>query len=122
MIVEPDPLFRRAMAVALDEAGFRTVTAADGADAVNCLKGDVHACAVVLTLAAPDLDVVNPAMDGRRFRAWLDTNLPGAPVIVLAVGPALDSAGRLLRAAVSIEKPVAAAVVAAAVRRVVGLS
>jgi two-component system OmpR family response regulator len=70
LIVDDDPQIRNMLAVALDRAGFRTLTASDGAGALRSARRD-----------APDLmvlDVGLPEMDGfevcRRLRA--DSSLP----------------------------------------------
>ncbi|MGD9734791.1 MAG: response regulator [Solirubrobacterales bacterium] len=79
LVVDDEPLIRRALTASLDAAGYAVTTAPDGASALSAAALR-QPDAVVLDLRLPDMDGVEVC---RRLRAWSDV-----PVIVLS---ALDA-------------------------------
>ena len=79
LVVDDEPLIRRALTASLSAAGYDVTTAADGAGALSAAALR-QPDAVVLDLRLPDMDGVEVC---RRLRAWSDV-----PVIVLS---ALDA-------------------------------
>jgi len=89
LVVEDDFELRRVICTALEEAGFRTVAAADGSEALRSLRS-----------RKPDMiltDLQMPKVDGFSFRETLarDPALAVIPVIVMTglLGDALAQAG-----------------------------
>jgi CheY-like chemotaxis protein len=79
LIVEDDPLIRETLGEILAEEGYRTLSARDGAEALDCLRA----------AALPDLiilDLMMPVMNGWEFRAeqLRDPVLARIPVIVVS--------------------------------------
>ncbi len=79
LVVEDEPLIRRALSASLGAAGYEVVTAADGASALQAAALRQPA-AVVLDLRLPDMEGVEVC---RRLRGWSQV-----PVIVVS---AVDS-------------------------------
>jgi two-component system KDP operon response regulator KdpE len=79
LVVDDEPLIRRALTATLDAAGYDVTTAADGAGALTAAALR-QPDAVVLDLRLPDMDGVEVC---RRLREWTDV-----PVIILS---ALDA-------------------------------
>jgi CheY-like chemotaxis protein len=100
LVVEDDFSLRQALCAALEEAGFRTVGAADGFDALNRLRGGPK----------PDMiltDLGMPKMDGWAFAEELakDPALGAIPVLVLS-GQAVNALSRAtLKAVELVMKP-----------------
>jgi CheY-like chemotaxis protein len=61
LLVEDDPNVREAMEAVLRMDGYEVVSAEDGADAMERLKGGLHPCLILL-------DMLMPRMDGVQFR------------------------------------------------------
>ncbi|MEZ0227018.1 MAG: response regulator [Planctomycetota bacterium] len=79
-MVDDDVEFRRDACEALESAGYRTIAASNGRDAVQVLTlGRIRPSAVVL-------DVNMPEMDGVEFARWLNgqSSLRSIPVIVVS--------------------------------------
>ena len=82
LVVDDDPDIREALAAALEDHGFRVVTAADGGEALGVLE-DRGPMPIVL-------DLMMPRMDGWTFLERLRANgaLAGSPVVIVsAVAP-----------------------------------
>jgi len=79
LVVDDEPLIRRALTATLEAAGYAVIPAADGASALDAAALR-QPDAVVLDLRLPDMDGVEVC---RRLRGWSDV-----PVIVLS---ALDA-------------------------------
>ena len=76
LVVEDDPVERKMLCIALEGAGFRTITAADGADAIERAR-----------LAPPDLivsDIFMPTVDGFTLcrAARNDVRLASVPIVL----------------------------------------
>jgi CheY-like chemotaxis protein len=78
LVVEDDFELRRVLCTALEQAGFRTVAAADGAEALRRLRSGEKADMILTNLRMPN-------MDGFGFREELakDAGLAAIPVIVI---------------------------------------
>jgi two-component system KDP operon response regulator KdpE len=74
LVVDDEPAITRVLAAALAARGYRVVSAANGAQAIDAVA-NVGPAAVILDLGLPDLDGVDVC---RRIRAWSDV-----PIIVL---------------------------------------
>ena len=74
LVVDDEPAITRVLAAALAARGYRVVSAANGAQAIDAVA-TVGPAAVILDLGLPDLDGVDVC---RRIRAWSDV-----PIIVL---------------------------------------
>jgi two-component system KDP operon response regulator KdpE len=74
LVVDDEPAITRVLAAALAARGYRVVSAANGAQAIDAVA-NVSPAAVILDLGLPDLDGVDVC---RRIRAWSDV-----PIIVL---------------------------------------
>ncbi len=89
VVIEADAGLRGGFCRALADAGFDALGAADGSDAIRCLEESKAApLAIVTSLVEPELDLVSPAMNGRRLRAWLDRHprFANVPFVVPARG------------------------------------
>ena len=78
LIVEDDPDVREFMKVLLEGSGYRTLTAANGAEAFDRIAEEQPAAIL--------LDVHMPVMDGYQFRArqLRDPELAGIPVLCVS--------------------------------------
>jgi PAS domain S-box-containing protein len=100
LVVDDEPTVRETLAIALDDAGFAVLTAADGAEALSVLDGGESVDALVTDLAMPGIGGLALIRAARERR-------PGLPSVLmtgyagdgaqLAVGGALDGAFTLLR-------------------------
>lgn len=91
LVVDDDGGLRAALRGMLRRRGYRVVTAADGAEALDLAmdQGD--------TLAAVVSDVDMPRMDGEALRFALSTLLPDLPVLLMSGGAGRGAAPGLLR-------------------------
>ena len=80
MVVEDDVDIRQALIEILEDHGFGTLAARDGADALNILSHATELPCVIL------LDLMMPVMDGATFRQVQrqDPRLASIPVVVLS--------------------------------------
>jgi len=109
LLVEDDPLVRKAALRGLEKAGYTVVEAQDGSEAVGILaqrRGDIK---VVVT------DLVMPVMGGRELVQWMTRNHPEVPV-VLTSGYAEDTAGLSERVSTFLSKPYSPAELSKAIR------
>ncbi|MGC4119702.1 MAG: response regulator [Myxococcales bacterium] len=100
LVVDDDPDIRETMLFVLEDAGYEVVTAANGAEALECLRK--NAARLIL------LDLMMPVMDGWQFRAAQrnDPLIGEIPVVVLTgMGRAAREA-TALKATACLEKPV----------------
>jgi two-component system KDP operon response regulator KdpE len=74
LVVDDEPAITRVLAAALAARGYRVVSAASGAQAIDAVA-KVDPAAVILDLGLPDVDGVDVC---RRIRSWSDV-----PIIVL---------------------------------------
>jgi len=63
LIIDDDPDFRYLFKLGLDMAGYETLTAENGADAMSVIERE--------TLDIITVDLMMPVMDGLRFLRWL---------------------------------------------------
>lgn len=111
LVVEDDVDIRQALVEILEDQGFETLGARDGADALDILSRATDLPCVIL------LDLMMPIMDGRSFREeqLQKPELSGIPVIVISAH--LDHAVTSdLHAAAYLRKPVRLADVLQSVR------
>ncbi len=90
LLVDDDTNFRKVLAYALEEAGYRVRTAANGAEALAALAAALPA--VVLC------DVTMPVMDGMAFLVALKERGLDVPVIVITAFGSIESAVAAMRA------------------------
>jgi CheY-like chemotaxis protein len=112
LLVEDDPSTRDAMALALELQGYNVVTAADGQQALDHLRGDGRPCVILL-------DLMMPIVDGWAFRRQqqLDPSLASIPVVVVSADGSVPQKAAALGAADYLQKPVDVDQLVAAVRR-----
>jgi len=91
LVVDDDDAIREALCELLEDAGFATVGARHGLEALRVLTASPTAPTFIL------LDLMMPVMDGWAFRVEQrhDQHLAGIPVVVLTA--ALDPAGEAAR-------------------------
>lgn len=78
LLVEDQPLVRKAVRGALEEGGYAVVEAADGADGLTAARGDAFDLAVV--------DIWMPRVDGIEFLKEVRGVHPGLPVVIISGG------------------------------------
>jgi len=103
LVVDDDDI-RQVLAMVLDEAGFRVVTAANGREALERLRGDPRPDVILL-------DLMMPEMDGYQFRAeqQRDPALRAIPTLIVTAGtvtPRVEELGAeaILRKPVSLRR------------------
>jgi CheY-like chemotaxis protein len=99
LIVEDDPDSRNMLAALLGLHGYRTVTAANGLEALEMARRERPA--VIL------LDLMMPVMDGQTFRREQlgDATLATIPVVVLSAHAKTAELARELGASTHLMKP-----------------
>jgi CheY-like chemotaxis protein len=102
LVVDDDPDVIEAMELALEGAGYRIVTARNGAEALRLLRNEAAPRVIVL-------DLMMPVMNGWQFRAEQvrDERLAAIPVIVVSGAGAAAKKIPFPGAAAFLEKPVA---------------
>jgi len=91
LVIDDDDEIRQVLAMVLDEAGFRVVTAANGREALERLRGDPRPDVILL-------DLMMPEMDGYQFRAEQQRHpalraIPTLIVIAGTVTPRVEALG-----------------------------
>ncbi|WP_437680825.1 response regulator [Sorangium sp. So ce131] len=96
LIVDDDAAIRRTLGELLEEEGYAVASAANGREALDCLRDDP-------TFALVLLDLMMPVMDGFQFRAEQksDPALASLPVVVMTARGGMDRAGFDAEAVVS---------------------
>jgi CheY-like chemotaxis protein len=100
--VEDEADWREALAAILEDARYRVLCAANGAEALRLLEQHGGRCDVIL------LDLMMPVMNGWDFRSNQLGNplLADIPVLLMSAGAHLAAAHDDLRAAGYLNKPV----------------
>jgi CheY-like chemotaxis protein len=117
LVVDDEPDAREMLSIALRDAGFQTMSAANGAEALTILKETVTSkrtrCGLIL------LDLMMPVLNGWDFRRKQksDPALAGIPVVLMSAGAHIAAATGDLDAAGSVAKPVELSDLVAKVRR-----
>ena len=93
LVVDDDPAQRRLMQAMAERAGFQTLTASSGTEALDLLNGPKGAN-VSLVL----LDLIMPGTDGLAVLRQLRPTHPSLPVIVLTAQGGVDTAVAAMRA------------------------
>lgn len=101
LIVDDDPDIRDTLTQILEDEGYRIFAAANGQEALACLR----------QAAAPDLillDLMMPIMNGWQFRAEQrqDALLAGIPVVVISADGTVGDKARAIDAAGYLQKPI----------------
>ena len=101
LVVDDDRDIRDVLTDALEAEGYTVVTAADGQEALDWLRGGARPCIILL-------DLMMPKMDGIQFRTEVlnDVDLARIPVVVLSADPSAIVAAKSLNFAGSLRKPV----------------
>ena len=102
LLVDDDPLVRRALTLALERVGHQVVAAENGLDGARRAREGEVALAIV--------DIHMPEMDGLELLAQLRTSAPELPVIMMSGGDqtrdlALLKDAKLLGATAALAKP-----------------
>jgi CheY-like chemotaxis protein len=102
LVVDDDADIRMAIAQLLEDAGYHTLMASDGLEALEILRREPR-----LRPSLVLLDVMMPNMDGRQFREQqrLDAELQKIPVIVFSAHDEIASIARTLEADDYLAKP-----------------
>ena len=95
LVVDDDEGSRKALAEVLSDEGYQVATCADGADALEYLRGGARPGVILLDLMMPGIDGWDFRMAQKR-----DAALSAIPVV------AISAAGKLLDAEYSLRKPV----------------
>jgi two-component system, cell cycle sensor histidine kinase and response regulator CckA len=105
LLVEDDTMVRTFSSRVLAEAGYRVLTAADGAEALRLLDAAGGAVGILVT------DVVMPGMDGRTVAREVLARTPGLPVLYLSgyTQDAIVSHGVLEEGVQLLQKPFSSA-------------
>ncbi|HET9598274.1 MAG TPA: response regulator [Anaeromyxobacteraceae bacterium] len=113
LIAEDDTDIRSALASILRSEGYRVVSACDGREALDLLRGGLRPDVILL-------DLMMPVMTGAEFRTaqLADPALAHIPVVVLSADGRFREAGRLLGAAEAFAKPFDVAALLSTIERV----
>ena len=100
LVIDDDDDIRDVLAIVLDEAGFRVVAAANGREALECLREEPRPDLILL-------DLMMPEMDGYQFRAeqQRDPALRAIPTLIVTAGT-VTSRVEALGAEAILRKPV----------------
>jgi CheY-like chemotaxis protein len=101
MIVEDDRDIRETLAELLEDEGYEILTAGNGAEALDLLRGGAEPPSLIL------LDLMMPVMDGRSFRLEqrADPQLDRIPVVVLSAYHDAAAQAAELEVAAFLSKP-----------------
>jgi two-component system CheB/CheR fusion protein len=104
LVVDDDPEVRLSVAEVLEEAGYRTLTAGDGIEALELLRQKPQLCPSVILL-----DLEMPIMDARAFRQEQkhDPLLKDIAVIVFSAHEDVASIAEQLQVTGHLQKPLA---------------
>ncbi len=116
LVVEDDAATREAMVTILQREGYRVLQAEDGQEAFNRLREEGPFDLILL-------DILLPALDGRRFLEWRqrDPTFATTPVLIVSgVGTEIPGWAASLGACGFLAKPVEVADLLTEIRRCVG--
>ena len=101
LLVEDTQDVREALAALLESCRYRVVTASDGLDALDMLRGGLDPCLILL-------DLHMPVMDGFRFRAEQLKNerIANVPTVVFSGAYDVTQAARLMGVTDYLQKPI----------------
>jgi CheY-like chemotaxis protein len=88
LIVEDDASLRETLSMIIEEEGYRTALAANGREALNCLRDAPRPCLILL-------DLMMPVMTGWEFRAEQRRDPAWAEIPVVLMSAAANSAEKL---------------------------
>jgi CheY-like chemotaxis protein len=93
LVVEDCPIVNGAMRMVLEWEGYRVLSAANGQEALDLLRGGERPAVILL-------DVAMPVLDGRAFRQkqQADPTLADIPVVIVSgtqVASSMDAAGHV---------------------------
>jgi CheY-like chemotaxis protein len=113
LVVDDDPDIRDSLCEVLQDEGYRTLTAENGAAALDQLRSTGEPCVILL-------DLMMPVMDGVDFRSQQLRNpaLASIPVIVVSASGDGRTLAASLDAAAFIAKPIRVNQLVSAVERV----
>jgi CheY-like chemotaxis protein len=117
LVVEDDSDIRDELADVIEDSNYRTIRAANGAVALQKLRGGPRPCVILL-------DLMMPVMDGRAFLAeqQSDAALKEIPVVVLSAHIDGARAGTQMSAAAFLKKPIDLAELLSTIARFCGKS
>jgi len=100
LLVDDDADIRETVAEALDDAGYHVQRAANGKQALDCLRTSPFPCIILL-------DLMMPVMDGYEFRATQrsEAALASIPVVVISAGGGYKEAAAAMGAVAALKKP-----------------
>ncbi len=98
LVIDDDATIRLFLSLALEEEGFRVVTAADGQEGLERVAHEMPALVV--------LDVAMPILDGHGFAArFRATGGASVPLIVVSAGGQIADGGGPIEAYATLSKP-----------------
>jgi CheY-like chemotaxis protein len=111
LIVEDDDEIREILAEMLIERGFTVITARNGQEGLEAMRGAPALCVVLL-------DLMMPVMDGWQLRREMlaDPALADIPVVVVSGAADVEDQSAVLKAARVLTKPVKWPMLLASVR------
>ncbi len=115
LVVDDDDAVRRALVKLLERAGFTTIEARDGSEAIHIFGERAR------DITAVTLDLAMPTTNGRETLAMLSSFAPNLPIVVATAYPADDLLGRTpgQRGVGFLQKPFSAAEMIQELRRVI---
>jgi CheY-like chemotaxis protein len=116
LVVDDDDSVRRALVTLLHRAGFATMEARDGSEAVHLFAEHAR------DITAVTLDLAMPTTNGRETLAMLSSYAPRLPIVVATAYPAGDLLGRKpgQRGIGFLQKPFSGNALTLELRRVIG--
>ena len=115
LIIDDEAAVRRGFARRLQHAGYRTVEAKDGSEAIHLFAERSH------EISAVTLDLAMPTTNGRETLAMLSSFAPDIPILIATAYPVDDLIGRQpgSRGVAYLQKPFSAAEFLATLRRII---
>src|SRR5262249_49528370 len=118
LIVENEDDVRRTVGLALKQAGYEVIEAADGEGAIEVIQTDIQSHSINAVIC----DLSLPKLNGNQVIAFIRTSMPSVPIIVLTGHPDVQGAAFLFKQGVVdyLIKPAQAQTLLASVRRAIG--